>query len=97
MTSFRQNGRISRRRFLERSAVALATPGVLAAVSSAELAQDSAKHDSEGHDSKEKVQSAAQADSSPMPAKIALEEHFVSSETLDASYGAGAVQIFGSS
>ena len=40
------------------------------------------------------MQSAAQADSSSMPAKIALEEHFVSSETLDASYGAGGSPDF---
>lgn len=92
MSTIDQNGRITRRRFLEHSAAAFAAPAVLAAVSSAEPAHDSAGHNSEDHDSKEKAQPAPE--SSPMPAKIALEEHFVSSETMDASYGAGGSPDF---
>jgi 2,3-dihydroxybenzoate decarboxylase len=45
------------------------------------------------HDSGEKAQ-GDKTDSMPTPGKIALEEHFVSSETMDASYGAAGSPEF---
>jgi predicted TIM-barrel fold metal-dependent hydrolase len=76
MTAINQKDQITRRGFLERAG-ALATAGVLAPLNSAEATPDSAE-----------PSETAASDPAPMSGKIALEEHFVFSETLDASYGA---------
>jgi hypothetical protein len=70
-----QNSRITRRGFFERSARAAAGAGLLATGSSANAPNVRALE-------------SGNADSGPMPGKIALEEHFVIPETLAASYGA---------
>jgi len=74
MRTFDQNSRITRRGFLERSARTVAAAGALAAGSSTNAATARALE--------------TNANSGPMPSKIALEEHFVIPETLSASYGA---------
>jgi predicted TIM-barrel fold metal-dependent hydrolase len=70
-----QRGRITRRDFFESGARAVAGAGLLAAGNSANAANVPAPE-------------AVNANSGPMPDKIALEEHFVIPETLAASYGA---------
>jgi predicted TIM-barrel fold metal-dependent hydrolase len=77
MAAINQKGQITRRGFLGRSAGALAAAGVLATSNSAETTPDSGTRSE-----------AAASDPAPMSSKIALEEHFVFSETLEASYGA---------
>ena len=68
-------GGITRRAFFEGSVGAVATAGILGAVS-----PNAALGITE--------QAAAKSDSAPVPGKIALEEHFAFSEALDVSYGA---------
>ncbi len=75
-----QKDRITRRGFFERSASAFAGAGVLAAINSANAANAGALE-------------AANSDSAPA-GKIALEEHFVIPETLNASYGAAGSPEF---
>lgn len=70
-----QHGRITRRDFFESGARAVAGAGLLAASNSASAANVPAPE-------------AVNANSGPMPDKIALEEHFVIPETLASSYGA---------
>lgn len=77
MTPIDQKSQITRRGFLERGAGAFAVAGVLATVNSAQVTSDSPEQ-----------ARGATSDSALMRGKIALEEHFVFSETLDASYGA---------
>lgn len=78
MRTIDQGGGITRRGFFERAAKGVAGAGILAAVSSAET----------------RVLEAADTDSTPMGGKIALEEHFVIPETLNASYGAAGSAEF---
>lgn len=83
MTTIKQQGRVSRRGFIERSAGALAAAGVLAGVNAASVANDP-----------QKKGGAAEADSPPSTGKIALEEHFGLSETVVTGYVAsGASEI----
>jgi gamma-resorcylate decarboxylase len=77
MTTIHQKGRITRRRFIERGARALATAGVLGGVNVAKAA----------HDAREMV-SRGKPDSEPTTGKIALEEHFGLSESVVAGYSA---------
>jgi predicted TIM-barrel fold metal-dependent hydrolase len=76
-----QKGRITRRAFFEGSLGAVATGGILAAVNPAAALGV-------------REQQATKSDSAPVSGKIALEEHFVFSETLDASYGAAGTPEF---
>ena len=80
MTSEQKTG-ISRRAFFEGSVGAVATAGLLGAVSPA------AAHGVNEQD-------VAKSSAAPLPGKIALEEHFGFSETLDASYGAAGSPEF---
>jgi gamma-resorcylate decarboxylase len=73
--------RTTRRGFFKQSASAFAGAGVLAAVNSANAAIADASE-------------PANSDSKPVQAKIALEEHFVIPETLNASYGAAGSPEF---
>src|SRR5689334_10993369 len=73
-----QNGRLSRRAFFQQGASAFAGAAVLAAGKSAAV----------------ETPEAATPDSIPRPGKIALEEHFVIPETLNASYGAAGSPEF---
>src|SRR5690242_17260780 len=76
MPTIDQKGSVTRRRFFERSAGALAAAGLLAGgVSAAEGAPDPGQN-----------LDAAKPDSAPVPGKIALEEHFALPGTIDASY-----------
>lgn len=76
MPTIDQKGRVTRRRFFERSAGALAAAGLLAGgVDATEVAPDSGKK-----------LDTAKPDSAPMPGKIALEEHFALPGTINASY-----------
>jgi predicted TIM-barrel fold metal-dependent hydrolase len=75
MRTVDQNGRITRRGFFERGARAVAGAGMLATGISANAPDV-------------RAQDAVNANSGPMPGKIAFEEHFVIPETLAASYGA---------
>jgi len=76
MLTIDQKGRVTRRRFFERSAGALAAAGLLTGGADAtEVAPDSGKK-----------LDTAKPGSAPMPGKIALEEHFALPGTIDASY-----------
>jgi gamma-resorcylate decarboxylase len=77
MRTVDQNGRVTRRGFLERSARTVAGAGLLATGNSGNLANVRALE-------------AVSANSGLMPGRIALEEHFVIPETLAASFGAPA-------
>ncbi len=77
MASTPKNGRISRRGFLERSAGFVATAGMLGGGTPGAIALGSANE-----------QAAARSGSPAIVGKIALEEHFVVSETLAASSAA---------
>lgn len=74
MTPNHRPGRMTRRGFLGRGAGALATAGLLQGPHSASAMQEAEE------------KGRAKSDSL-LPTKIALEEHFVISETADASYG----------
>ena len=76
MPTIDQKGRLTRRRFFERGARALAAAGLLAGgVDATEVAPDTGK----------KLDTAT-PDSAPMPGKIALEEHFALPGTIPDSY-----------
>jgi hypothetical protein len=72
MTTINQKGRITRRGFFRHGAGALATAGVLAGVNAARAARDQGEN-----------VDAAKPESAPMTGKIAMEEHFALSETID--------------
>src|SRR6266849_1856095 len=74
-------GRVTRRGFFECSARAFAGAGVFAAINPAKAANTGSM-------------SASNSDLVPVPGKIALEEHFVIPETLNASYGAAGSPEF---
>jgi 2,3-dihydroxybenzoate decarboxylase len=76
MLTIDRKGWVTRRRFFERSAGALAAAGLLAGgVDATEVAPDPGKK-----------LDTAKPDSAPVPGKIALEEHFALPGTIDASY-----------
>ena len=75
------NGPLTRRGFFDRSARAVAGAGVLAAFNSGTTTNTGAAH-------------ATTSESVPVAGKIALEEHFVIPETLNASYGAAGSPQF---
>src|SRR6266849_794254 len=81
MKTIDQNGGITRRGFFERSAKTLAGAQVLAVVNSANAANPG-------------LLERANSNSTPLAGKIALEEHFVIPETLNASYGAAGSPEF---
>ena len=83
MLTIDQKGRITRRRFFEFGTGALATTGVLAGVKVASAA----------HNAEQTVETA-RPDSAPIMGKIALEEHFSFSETVQGSYGASGTAEF---
>ena len=75
MIATNQEGRVTRRGFLERSSATLATAGLIGNVYAAESPLSS-----------ESMVDSPKPSAVPLTGKIALEEHFVLAETIDTSY-----------
>lgn len=78
MTTSKNDGVITRRSLFQRAAGTLASAGVLSLLSAARPASGLSRSDD------------VEPGSTPVPGKVALEEHFVIPETFGASYGAAA-------